>query len=47
LPSKPGLLIFLDNQMIEKFFKISKLSQQDYLQIEIGNSHFALFKENQ
>jgi hypothetical protein len=46
LPSRPGLLIFLDNQIIEKFFKTSKLSQQDYLQIEIGNSPFALFKEN-
>lgn len=46
LPSKPGLLIFLDNQMINEFFNTSKLSRHDYLPIEIGNSPFALFKEN-
>jgi hypothetical protein len=45
MTSKPGLLIFLDNQMIDEFFKTSKLSRYDYLPIEIGDSPFALFKK--
>jgi hypothetical protein len=47
MTSKPGLLIFLNNKMIEKFFKSSDLVQTDYLKIEIGNSQFALLKEMQ
>ena len=46
MTSTPGLLIFLDNQLIDVFFKTSKLSQPDYLPIEIGESPFALLKEN-
>jgi hypothetical protein len=47
LSSKPGLLIFLDNTLIEKFFMKSKIVQNNYLPVEIGVSHFALLKENQ
>jgi hypothetical protein len=46
LTSAPGLLIFLDKKMIEEFFVRSKLPESKYLQVEIGNSPYALFKEN-
>lgn len=46
LRSKPRLLIFLDNKMVDEFFEKSKLLRNNYLIVEIGNSPFALFKEN-
>lgn len=46
MTSKPGLLVFLDNQIIESFFKTSKLIQNDYLPIDIGDSPYALFKNS-
>jgi len=46
MTSKPELLIFLDNQMVDDFFKKSQLLRNNYLQIEIGNSPYALLKEN-
>jgi len=44
LTSAPGLLIFLDKEMINEFFVRSKLPGSKYSQIEIGDSPFALFK---
>ena len=46
LTSKPQLLIFFDNRMIDDFFIRSGLSRSNYLPVEIGQSHFALLKEN-
>jgi hypothetical protein len=46
LTSKPQLLIFFDNRMIDEFFIRSGLSGSNYLPVEIGKSPFALFKEN-
>jgi ABC-type cobalt transport system substrate-binding protein len=45
MTSKPGLLIFLDNKIIDEFFILSKLLQQDYLPIGIGYSGFALLRK--
>jgi hypothetical protein len=45
LTSPPGLLIFLDNKLIEELFSTSELSRSEYLNIEIGDSQFALFKK--
>ena len=46
LTSKPQLLIFFDNRMIDDFFIRSGLSRSNYLPVEIGQSPFALLKEN-
>lgn len=46
MASNPELLIFLDNKMIDEFFAKSKLLRNNYSLVEIGNSPFALFKEN-
>ena len=46
LMSRPGLLIFLDDKMIQDFFNATNLLQEDYKQVEIGSSGFALFKDN-
>jgi hypothetical protein len=47
MTSKPGLLVFLNSNVIDNFFKSSTLSQLDYLPVEIENSNFVLFKEIQ
>jgi hypothetical protein len=45
MASKPGLLIFLDNNMIEEFFAKSNLPRNNYIAVEMGNTPFALLKE--
>jgi hypothetical protein len=45
LTSKPQMLIFFDNHLTDEFFASSKLSGNDFLQIDIGQSPFALFEE--
>jgi hypothetical protein len=44
MPVKPALIIFLENQMINGFFAQSGLPQDDYSQLDIGDSRFALLK---
>jgi hypothetical protein len=46
MPSKPGLLIFLDNKMIDEFFAKSNLPRNNYVTVEMGKTPFALLKEN-
>ena len=45
LTSKPEILIFLDNKMVDSFFINSGLFRNEYSPVEIGNSPFALFRE--
>ena len=45
MSSKPALLIFLDNKLIESFFAKTNLLRNDYLPVDIGNSTFALLKK--
>lgn len=46
MTSKPGLLIFLDNKMIDEFFSKSNLPRNSYVPVELGKTPFALLKEN-
>lgn len=46
LTSSPGLLIFLDNNIINEFFDSKALSETDYSKIEMKDSPFVLFKRN-
>ena len=45
MSSKPALLIFLDNKLIESFFAKTNLLRNDYLPVDIGKSTFALLKK--
>lgn len=42
--SKPGLLIFLDSNMVDEFFAKSNLSRTEFSPVDLGKSKFALFK---
>jgi|WetSurMetagenome_2_1015567.scaffolds.fasta_scaffold00504_10 hypothetical protein len=41
---KPGLLIFLDKRISDRFFEKSVLHIQDYFKIDLGISKYALFR---
>lgn len=42
--SKPGLLIFLDSKIADKFFEGGPLIQSDYFPVESGSYTYSLFK---
>lgn len=46
LTSKPDLLIFLDNKLVDGFFNKTGLPLSNYTPINVGTSTFALYKEN-
>lgn len=44
MTTTPGLLVFLDNKLVDEFFQKSKLSKDSFVVVDLGNSPFALLK---
>jgi hypothetical protein len=44
LSSPPGLIIFLDNNLVENFFSKTRLSHSDYSSVTLGNPDYTLLK---